>query len=386
MKKIINCFLIFLLLLCMFWTLSVVISAENTETNNNLDVTITTDKNEYETNEDIQISIAVKNNGFQRLRNLSIDILIPEGLAIKTGKPSMTDISIDAGKFYTASIVAHSLEDLDNDEKTTIDDTTSGDATNLNNSSTKSNVVLWIILGVAAVILVGAIIFIAIKHKKTTKIMSMFLCFAIALTVVSINAYAVEQENNDIAIEKIIKVNNINNMIKVIVRQTESIEQDTTNAEEFYKNNSEKIVSVDAIEETNVLSEKEVYLLMVERGFTQCLPITSYDLNGNYIGETEINKDSDITHPIYQTLYVSPKGNVWNVYILGKIVIANPAFYNISENATINTLIAETNTITSYDNNANLFYNTIPKETVVNLIKIEIINSAALDKITFEEE
>ena len=77
---------------------------------------------------------------------------------------------------------------------------------------------------------------------------------------------------------------------------------------------------------------------------------------------------------------------MWNVYILGKIVIANPAFHNISENATINTLIAETNTITSYDNDANLFYNTIPKETVVNLIKIEIINSSALDKITFEEE
>lgn len=386
MKRVINCSIVFLLLLCLFGTFSVVISAENIETNNNLDVTLTTDKNEYTTDEDIKISIAVKNNGFHRLKNLSIDVLLPDGLTIKSGKQSITNISIDAGKFYTASIVAHSLEDKENnDEETTIIDTTSDNTTDIDNPSNSSNIVLWIIFAFVAVILVGAIIFIAIKHKKTTKIMSMFLCFAIALTVVSINAYAVEQENNDIAIEKIIKVNNINNMIKVIVRQTESIEQETTNAEVFYKNNSEKVISVDAIEDMNVLSEKEVYLLMASRGFIQCLPTYEYDLNGNYIGETEISKDSDVTHPMYQNLYFTSKGDLWNIFIIGKTIVANPVYYNIQTNSKTQILIAENDMLTSYDDDKNLFYNTIPKKEVINLVTIKEINSESIKNIVFTE-
>ena len=48
-------------------------------------------------------------------------------------------------------------------------------------------------------------------------------------------------------------------------------------------------------------------------------------------------------------------------------------------------LIAESRTLTSYDDESNLFYITIPKDTVVKVIEIEKISAETIEKIALEE-
>ena len=155
--------------------------------------------------------------------------------------------------------------------------------------------------------------------------------------------------------------------------------------EKYYQDNSEKIVSVDVVGANNVLTEEEVCLLMEERGFTQ-YPVTyEYNLEGNYIKEESVSKDSNAKHPMYQTLYLTSDGNVWSIFVIGKTIVANPAFYNAQLDEELQVLIAEDCTLTSYDDTSNLFYITVPKDSVIDLMEIEKINSETIEKITFKE-
>ena len=61
-------------------------------TQDGLEVILTTDKAEYTANKDIQVSINVKNNNSYKVKDVSIEALIPEGLVLKTGNLSATDI------------------------------------------------------------------------------------------------------------------------------------------------------------------------------------------------------------------------------------------------------------------------------------------------------
>ena len=64
-------------------------------------------------------------------------------------------------------------------------------------------------------------------------------------------------------------------------------------------------------------------------------------------------------------------------------IIANPAYYNVTTDEEKQILIAEEGTLTSYDDESNQFYVTVPKSNIVELNKITKINAMTIDKIKF---
>ena len=187
MKKIASLFLILLLVLCLFLVLPINVSAASIETQDGFEVTITTDKTEYTANEDIQVKVNIKNNNTYKAEDISIETLLPEGLVLKNGNLTATDIDIEAGASYSASVVANLSDELKNNEETKPDYATKPQETTKQVNTTKPsnlqdtnvlktgnefNTVLWIVLLVVA----AACIFLAVKYKKTTQMMSLFLC------------------------------------------------------------------------------------------------------------------------------------------------------------------------------------------------------------------
>ncbi|MGN0451334.1 MAG: hypothetical protein ACI4FN_04360, partial [Acutalibacteraceae bacterium] len=127
MKKIASLLLTLSLVFCVLLALPLNASAASTETQDGLEVTITTDKTEYTADEDIQVSVNIKNNNSYKVEDVSIETLLPEGLVLKTGNLSATDIDIEAGASYSAAVVAQLSEDLKDNEETRPEDTTKPD-------------------------------------------------------------------------------------------------------------------------------------------------------------------------------------------------------------------------------------------------------------------
>lgn len=205
MKKIASLLLTLLLVFCVFLALPLNASATSTETQDDLEVTITTDKNEYTADEDIQVSVSIKNINSYKVEDVSIETRLPEGLVLKTGNLSATDIDIEAGASYSASVVAQLSDELKDNKETKPDGTTTLD-NNQETSSSKtgdnSNILLWVMLLIAST--VGIIL--TFKYKKTTQIMSLFLCFVIVLTMMPMSAFAAENDTATITVDKTINV------------------------------------------------------------------------------------------------------------------------------------------------------------------------------------
>lgn len=400
MRKKFNLFLIFSLIFTTLLVLPFEVNAASQDSKDGLEISITTDKNEYLKNEDIQISIIIKNNNTHRVDGISLETLLPDGLSLKEGQLNTTDISIEGEQTYRSQLLAiMSDEFADNnntDDSTTSDDSTSPNVGDNNTDSAKpesttgstdtgdsANIILWIALLVVSII--TFISFYIIKRKGIKTLSLFLLLFVILSTYSGTEVLAAEDDISSISVEKSITVNNINMVITANVKYKISTDKPLTEAEEYYQNNSEEIISIDDVNENNVLSEKEVYMLMEERGFIQ-YPITyEYSLDGNYITEEIVAKDSNTKHPMYQTLYITNDGNVWSILVIGKTIVANPAFYNVESDNESQVLISETGTLTSYDDELNLFYTTVPKNSVIEHIQIDKINSETISKMTFEE-
>lgn len=224
MKKIKMLFLTLSLVFCVIFALPFNTSAASKKTQDGLEVTITTNKVEYISDEDIQVSINIQNNNSYKVENVSIETLLPEGLLLKTGDVFATDVDIEAGDLYSISFVAQLSEELKNSEgnkpvsTTKQNGTTKSDKTTKLNTTTKfsdndkevsspqtgdnSNIVLWIVLIIISV--VGIIL--TFKFKKTKKMMSLFLCFAMILTILPVNAFATENNMSTIMVDKSITV------------------------------------------------------------------------------------------------------------------------------------------------------------------------------------
>lgn len=376
MRKIVSLFLTISLVICVLLVLPLNASAVSTETKDGLEVSIFTDKDEYSSDEEIKISIKIKNNNSFRIDDISLETLLPEELALKDGELKINDISIVNGETYIANVVAKLSGSSIPGNNFNEDNPDTGDIT---------NIVLWIVLLATATIAMGVTIIHKVKHKKI-KMFSLFLCLFMLFAVYpTVEVHAVGQNNNSMSVEKTINVNKANMVIEAIVKHNMDENKPITEAEKYYRDNSEKIVSIEAVGENNVLSEKEVYLLLEERGFNQH-PITyEYDLDGNYVREANVSKNSNIKHPMYQTLYVTDDGNMWSIFVVGKTIVANPAFYNAESDGETQVLIAEAGILTSYDDESNQFYVTIPKISVVELMEVEKISVETIEKLTFEE-
>lgn len=239
MKKITNLLLALSMIVCILWATPIGAIAANTETKNGLEVTIITDKDEYTADEDIQISVNIKNNNTYTVEDVSVETLLPEGLVLKSGNLSTADIDIEAGKTYLFSLVAQLSDELKKPietepEGTTVpessaeqsdttkaenttepNDTTVADETTAEENGGKSNIALWVVLGVVFVAVVVAAILLIFKFKHKTKVISLFLCIATILAVLPISNLSVEADTATVTVDKTINIDEISYTINV---------------------------------------------------------------------------------------------------------------------------------------------------------------------------
>ena len=77
--------------------------------------------------------------------------------------------------------------------------------------------------------------------------------------------------------------------------------------------------------------------------------------------------------------------DIWTIFVINGVVIANPASFNLESELEAQLLFSETKELTSYDDETNKFYVTIPKETAAIVKTVEKIDAETLDKWTIEE-
>lgn len=178
-----------------------------------------------------------------------------------------------------------------------------------------------------------------------------------------------------------------NNYLENIwIVETESMEMpdNPTETDDYFWDNATVIDVVTVKDSQDVLTESEVSLLLQERGFTN-YPITyKYTIDGEYEGETEIQSDSNEKHPMYQTFYMSDNGDIWTIFVVNGSVIANPVSLNSTLDIDVQVLYADSNQLTSYAEEGNKFYITVPFDETIILKEIDTVDATELNKISDE--
>lgn len=160
---------------------------------------------------------------------------------------------------------------------------------------------------------------------------------------------------------------------------------DYPDVDKFFEENSE-IKSIVSVEESkDVFSEKEVLKELQKRGFTNVQVTTEYDMAGNYFEAKEISADSDEKHPSYSANYQTKNGDIWTISIMGKQITASPLTFIYQSETQQSVIIAEDDTIVSYDSHGNRFFTTVPHEDYLKVKTVETIDAQTFGKLTVEE-
>ena len=138
-----------------------------------------------------------------------------------------------------------------------------------------------------------------------------------------------------------------------------------------------------------MMSEKEAYDFLIKRGFKEPKLEFSYDMDGNLIyynddDENDIEENSSNKHPMYNYYYFTEdEKEMWNIYIVEDQIYAYPVIYN-NEKAKVDTIISETNSLTSYDGNLNHYFVEIPDKNEIKVLKVKRIDKKTLDNYSFK--
>ena len=168
-------------------------------------------------------------------------------------------------------------------------------------------------------------------------------------------------------------------------KEDEEYTVEMVDAKEYFSNNSEIISEISVSDAENVDTEAETYDYLEKRGFAEYSVTAEYSIDGDYVGETAIEEDSQEKHPVYNTFYYSSSGEVWTITSINGQITANPVSYNFQSESDAPVLISDSETIVSYDNATNKFYETIPSESALKLIVVDQIDAATLDNLTIGE-
>lgn len=164
-----------------------------------------------------------------------------------------------------------------------------------------------------------------------------------------------------------------------------SYEDGRVDPEKYFRENGTLKDTVDVQQFDDVFTEKDAYAFFSERGFTQNPIVTEYSIEGECYLEKEISTDSDEKHPIYETMYISANGDVWNIMLIGATLVANPMYIDEETNQPASFVVTETDTVMSYDCTANKFYETVPDESVLKMKKIDKIDAQTLETLSIKE-
>lgn len=156
-------------------------------------------------------------------------------------------------------------------------------------------------------------------------------------------------------------------------------------AEKHFNENTTLKDSFDVTTSHNISTEAKAYENFKSRGFTDVEILYDYLIDGTYLSDKEITKNSSEQHPMYKAYYATTSGDIWMIYEINGSYFAMPVTYNFANEDKVNVMISETDTITSYDNTTNKFYVNIPDESKNIIKKVDKINKETIDKLTSEE-
>ena len=157
-------------------------------------------------------------------------------------------------------------------------------------------------------------------------------------------------------------------------------------AEDYFEENSEVLSNFDAEESDGVLTEAVVCKMLAERGFNQYPITTTYSMEGEYFDDIEVSEDSDTKHPLYQTYYVTERGDYWLIYVINDSLIAQLIVYSYQYEPDPAVVLSESNSVVSYDNTTNRFYETIPHESVMKIQVVERLDSTTLGNLKWGDD
>lgn len=161
--------------------------------------------------------------------------------------------------------------------------------------------------------------------------------------------------------------------------------ENPSEADEYFWSTSDVIEVIPAEQSVDVLTEVDVINLLKARGFDD-YPVTyEHTITGQYVEETEISQATVAKHPLYYTFYVSANRELWLIYVVNGMVMANPISFNMQSTLAAEVMVSESETVTSYNNDSNQFYVNIPHESTVIVKTIDRIDAETLDELTVEE-
>lgn len=193
-----------------------------TQTQDGLEVTLTTDKESYSKNDPITISLSVKNTNDFAVSNISLESIIPDGYKLSEDMTTTKEVStLNAGESVelTATYVNNTKEITPPETtQTQTPNDTSGNGDTVKTSVTKNsqttskanatstgdstNILFWIITFIVSILCI-VILYTIIKLKKRKQILSIFLAFILVGSIVPLTALETHAES----IKKTLKMN-----------------------------------------------------------------------------------------------------------------------------------------------------------------------------------
>lgn len=181
--------------------------------------TLITDKESYDEGENINIDLTVKNGNIYEVNKVKSEIVLPDGLKLKSGELTDGEYTLTAGQSRTNEITAYTEKNAK-----------PGDTTDPANPAVPDNpetdgslCPLWLTLSILSG---GTLAVFGIKKKHGKKIISLFLCAVISLTALPTDVFADEvvlpNTSGSVTASKDITVNGVNKTITAEVTYNEN--------------------------------------------------------------------------------------------------------------------------------------------------------------------
>ena len=371
------------------------------KTQDGIKLCISSDKTAYDENDNIVAKISLENNSEGDIIDIALKGIVPENYHLAEGSGSvLRSTYLPSGKNIDTELVfvPDKAEDTVSETETSKTNITSiiTSETAVSTSVTEkiisdidsddSDGIFYKIIIAGGLLLVSGAVFIVLKKKGPGKKALILLCVTAAGSFNCSHTVVFAEEEKNISVSETVTVGGKELELTATVNFTVDEPDMAASADEYYKENSEEVISVEEIEKTeDIFTEKEVIEFLAQRGFSY-YPVTyDYNMDGTFVDEAEASADSNEKHPMYQTYYVSDKHDVWTIFVIGRSIAANPASYNLESDLDAQVLVSETETLTSYTEMGNKLYTTIPKESAVILKTVDKITSQTLNELTFEE-